>query len=50
MPFDDVCEFASRSHSPAERGLAMPSLFFNLGKGKQQVEAYRTSLALGAHI
>ena len=31
-------------------GLAMPSLWFNLGKGRQQVKAYRTSLALGAHI
>jgi hypothetical protein len=50
MPFDDVCEFPSRSHLPAERGLAMPSPWFNLGTGKQQAEAYRTSLALGAHI
>jgi hypothetical protein len=49
MPFDDVCEFPSRSHLPAERGLAMPP-WFNLGTGKQQAEAYRTSLALGAHI
>jgi hypothetical protein len=35
---------------PGRTGLAMPSLWFNLGKGKQQVKAYRTSLALGAHI